>query len=114
MLKDEHLKEVFSLIDSKLVAKEAIPDILEWICKNPNRTVKEGIEALGLKPITPEELEQIVDKVLEERAELVKSSGNAAYSQLMGILMSRLRGRIDASLVSEVLRRRLSEFVKRR
>ncbi len=108
-LTDDAIYGVFKLVAEGRVAKEAIPELLTYLAKNPEVSPEEAAEKLGLRAMTVEELEALVEKVLDEKADLVASRGERALGPLMGIIMGKVRGRIDGATVSEVVRRKLKE-----
>jgi len=107
---EETIYEIFKVVDSGQVAKEAIPDILSWLAKNPSKSPSEALKALGLETISPEELDAVVSKVVEENKKLIEERGAGALGPLMGTLMRELRGRVDARTLSEILRRRIESM----
>ena len=74
--------------------------------------MRDAIESLGLGMISREELELMIEELLREHRSLVEKRGKNAFGVLMGMVMERVRGRAEARLVSEVLRRRLDEFLE--
>ena len=103
-ISDSTLFEVFTTVDSGKMAKEAIPDILAWLAKNPEKTVVDGQKALGLETISKEELEISVAKVIEDNREMVRERRIGALGPLMGTLMKEYRGKVDAKILSDMLR----------
>ena len=103
-LTDEQLLELFAMIGRGEAFKEAIPDVLRWLCESRGRSPREAIEALGLRPLTDEELRAVVEEELAKHAELIKKAGKKAFGRLMGAVMKRVRGRADPAKVSQLLR----------
>jgi len=108
VLEDEQLLGLFRLVSEGVIFKEAIPDVLKWLCQHEGSSPQEAIEALGLRAISEEELKAIVEEVLESKADLVAKLGPKAFGPLMGAVMKRVRGRADPAKVSELLRKALS------
>jgi glutamyl-tRNA(Gln) amidotransferase subunit E len=67
---------------------------------------------LGVKGLTRQELEKIVDAVLEESTDLIGARKEGAEKTLMGRVMESVRGRADGKLVSEVLHERLADRLR--
>jgi glutamyl-tRNA(Gln) amidotransferase subunit E len=107
----DHLRELFSLLKAGRFAKEAIPDLLRVMARRGVRA-SEAITSLGVKGLTRRELEEIIDAVLEESADLIAARKEAAERPLMGRVMERVRGRADGKLVSEVLQERLAKRLR--
>ena len=106
-LSDEQLLELFKMVGRGEAFKEAIPDVLRWLCENRGRSPREAIEALGLSPLSEEELRAIIREVLASAPGLVEE-GRRAFGKLMGLVMKRVRGRADPAKVSALLREALS------
>jgi glutamyl-tRNA(Gln) amidotransferase subunit E len=103
----KQIKEIFQFVGSGELAKDAIPTVFSWLSENTEKCVPDSITALGLKMLTQEELERIVDRVIVENKQLVGQMGQKAFGMLMGIVMKEVRGKADPGLVSELLRKRL-------
>ena len=103
----EQIKEIFKLVGSGELAKEAIPNVFSWLSENEEKSVPDTVVALGLKLLTKEELERLIDRVISENKQLVEKLGNKAIGMLMGLVMKEVRGKADPGLVGELLRERL-------
>jgi len=108
---DEQLRELFGLVDSGETTKEAIPDIITWLSKHAEATVKKAVESLGLAMISPEKLEKTIDDLMSENKSLIEERKEGAFGPLMGMVMKKVRGRVKAELVSEILKRKLQSFI---
>ena len=106
-LSDEQLLELFHMIGRGETFKEAIPDVLRWLCKNKGGSPREALEALGLRPLSDEELIVIIEEVMRSSPKLVRE-GHKAFGKLMGLVMKRVRGRADPAKVSALLKEALS------
>jgi len=53
----------------------------------------------------------MIGALLRDNRGLVEERGEGAFGVLMGLVMERVRGRVEAGSVSEILRRHLNEFV---
>jgi glutamyl-tRNA(Gln) amidotransferase subunit E len=105
---DEQIKEIFQLVGSGELAKEAIPDVFSWLSENEEKSVPDAIEALGLKMLTQEELERLIDRLISENKQSVDRLGKKAFGMLMGIVMKEVRGKADPELVSKLLKEQLN------
>jgi glutamyl-tRNA(Gln) amidotransferase subunit E len=109
-ISDSKLFEVFVAVDSGKMAKEAIPDILSWLARNPEKTVLDGLKALGLETVSKEELEIAVAKAIEDNKEMIMERRTGALGPLMGILMKEFRGKVDAKVLSDMLRKHVEQI----
>ena len=108
-LSDEQIESVFKLVDLGVTAKESIPDILAWLTRNEEATPEQAIEALGLKAISTAELEAIIDRILKENTALIRERGVKAQDPLMGMVMKEVRGKADAKLVNDLIKKKLEK-----
>ena len=108
-LSNDKLIEIFCMVGKGELAKEALEEVATWLSRNKDATVKEAIEKLGLKMLTQEELEKIIDTVVSENAELIKQRGSRAFAPLMGMIMRQVRGKAKAETVSQILKRKLEK-----
>ena len=108
-LTEEQLYELFSLVGRGETFKEAIPEVLKWLCKHEGRSAREALEALGLKALSGEELRAVVERVVAEKADLVAKIGERAVGPLMGAVMKLVRGRADPAKVRELVAQAVRE-----
>lgn len=112
-VKEEVLRSLFKLLGEGALTKEAIPEILRWISANPEASPLQALEALGLKPISGDELKLLIEKLVEENREMVARMGERAFGPLMGIVMSRVRGRAKPEEVQLLLKEALKSISSR-
>lgn len=103
-----HLLETFEVLGLNKFAKEAIPEILTKLAKDPTKSLTDLVSDFG-GGMSQEELDQLIIKVLKASRDLVEERGMSAFSPLMGLVMKEARGKIDGMIVSETLRKHLKE-----
>jgi Glu-tRNA(Gln) amidotransferase subunit E-like FAD-binding protein len=96
-LEERHFTELFDFLASKKIVKEAIPEILKYLAENPDKNVSDSIEALNLKAIKLSELKKIVKEVLAQPG--------LTLDKAIGLVMSRVRGRIEAQVVMKIVKK---------
>jgi len=109
---EKKMREIFKSVGAGEFVKEAVPDVFIWLSKNEDATLKDAVSALGLKTISEDETKALIDKVTAENKSLIQERGEASFGVLMGIIMKRSRGKINAALVGKILKERLEEFLK--
>lgn len=109
---DNQLRDIFKSISEGKLTKEALSDIVTWLCKNEDKTIQEAAETLGLQSISHDNLEKLIGKIVEDNKDLVKKRGEGSFSALMGLAMSDLRGKADAAIVSEILKEKIRELAE--
>jgi glutamyl-tRNA(Gln) amidotransferase subunit E len=106
---ENKIREVFTSISSGELTKEAIQDIFSWLSKHEDKSVKEAISSLGIKVLSKEELEKIVDEAIRANKKLIEERGVNAFGAIMGIIMKEVRSKASASSVSELIRKKLEQ-----
>ena len=96
-LKEEHFLEIFDALAKKKIMKEAIPDVLKFLARKPEKSLKDAIKQLNLKPIKKSELKKIVKEILE--------IPDLTFEKAFGIVMSKVRGRADPNTVRKVVKK---------
>ena len=109
---ENQIQEIFNRIDAGELTKEVIPDVTVWLSSHENKGVQDAIKSLSLKTISENELKAFVEKVIEDNRSLIRERGENSFGVFMGIIMKELRGKVDAAIVSRVLREKLKEFVR--
>lgn len=107
MVSEGQIKELFRIAGSGELAKEAIPEVISWLSKNEAKSVQEAINSLGLKMLSEEEIERIIDRIIAANKDTIEKRGQEAFGMIMGMVMKEIRGKANASLVNEILGRKL-------
>ncbi|MGC8811979.1 MAG: Glu-tRNA(Gln) amidotransferase subunit GatE [Candidatus Aenigmatarchaeota archaeon] len=97
-LSEKHFVEVFDALAKKQLIKEAIPEVLVYLAKNPDKNVGFAVKELELKPIKLSELKEIAKSIV---------SKDMPFEKALGLVMSRVRGRVEAKEVMKVVKKLL-------
>jgi len=108
---DEILLEVFSELSKDSYSKEAIPKILLFLHKNPDKTVKKAIRECNLEKTDTKEIEALAKEIVNKRSDFVKQRGLGAVGPLMGIIMKELRGKADGKVISEIIQKEIKKIL---
>lgn len=103
-----HFREIFRQVGSGDLTKEALPEVVSWLSKNEDKTVQQAIESVGVKMLSAEELERIVEAAFEANRKLVDERGTSVLGALMGIVMKDVRGRAEPKMVSDLIKKKLA------
>ncbi|MBS7658522.1 MAG: Glu-tRNA(Gln) amidotransferase subunit GatE [Candidatus Bathyarchaeia archaeon] len=107
---DEQIKETFKLINEGATAKESIEEIFKWLVKNENASPKDALINLGLKMFSEEEIKKIILEIIHENPALVKTNDETAFKKLVGLAMSKLRGKADPKNVMKLVKKEIEQF----
>ena len=110
---DNQIREIFQAVGSGRLTKEAIPEIVSWLSQHEDSTVENAIDRIGLKMLSNEELDEIVNSVIEHNRSLIEERGANAFGPLIGMVMKEVRGKANAALVSELIKKRLERAYKK-
>jgi glutamyl-tRNA(Gln) amidotransferase subunit E len=108
ILNNDILLDIFKRLDSGLIAKESINLIMEKLMNKTTKSVDESIRVLGIKSISDEELEKIINKIIEDNMLIIQEKGMKAMSALMGKCMTVLRGKVNGKKINEVINNKLN------
>ncbi len=110
-LDEEILEGVVKLIAEGVIAKEAVPDLLTYLAKNPGVRVIDAVSALGIKRISIEDLDSLIISTIERFKSRLLEKPNKAFDIVMGEVMKAVRGSIDGKLVADRVRYKLKELL---
>ena len=103
---DETLYQVFQSLSEKHFSKEALPTILSFLMKNPEKTVSEALTELKITPLTVDELKDVVDEVIGKCSSSRKV--DCTFDMIMGESMKVARNRIDGKTVHDIVKTKWS------
>jgi glutamyl-tRNA(Gln) amidotransferase subunit E len=107
---EERIDGIIGLLSKGVFSKEALPDVIRYVCVK-NIDPERAIEEMGIRRLSPEEIERIVDQIIIEHREEILRRGEKAYSYAMGRAMEKLRGKVDGKIVSEIVRRKITTIL---
>jgi Glu-tRNA(Gln) amidotransferase subunit E-like FAD-binding protein len=96
-LREEHYIDLFENIAKGKIVKEAIPEIIKFLAEKPGETATSAIKELNLEPIGIVELRKIVEEVI--------AKPGLIYDKAVGLVMSKVRGRIEAEVVMQQVKK---------
>ena len=76
--------------------------------------VKTALEKSGIGSITRDQLLEIVQNIIVETRELIRTKGINAQSTIMGKVMQKVRGKVDGKIVNDVVSTTLKKFLEER
>ena len=91
--------ELFEAVGTRKIMKEAVPELLRYLSQKPGENVAEAIKELNLYIISVSELNKIIDEVLEQP--------NVASEKVVGLVMSKVRGRADPQQVIAAVKKKM-------
>ena len=110
LLKPEHIIESFELLASDKIPKESLEIIFENIMSGKSENVSIAMQSTDVSSMDEGELDEILDKIIQNNIELVKERGEHAVVTLMGIAMKEVRGKASGKMVNDLLRKKVLEL----
>ncbi len=104
---ENQVKEIFKAVGSGRLTKEAIPEVVSWLSQHPDCTLENAIDGMNLKMLSAAELDKIIDGVISNNRNLIEERGENAFGPLIGIVMKEVRGKANAAVVGELIKKRL-------
>ncbi|AFL66837.1 Glu-tRNA(Gln) amidotransferase subunit GatE [Desulfurococcus amylolyticus] len=109
---DYVIEDVLDAVANNEIAKEAIPDVLSSIARNPGKSIKDVIKELGLGVVSISELDELINEAVKKNMDKITAKREKAFQIVMSEVMKSVRGRIDGALVAEKVREKLKEILK--
>jgi glutamyl-tRNA(Gln) amidotransferase subunit E len=97
----DHLKQIFSILSSGRISKEAIPDLLKELSEHPHKTADEIASKSGMAALSDHDLSGIIRKTISENKNLL--GDERGHKVLLGLVMQKVRGKADSKKVMELL-----------
>ncbi|MEM4258213.1 MAG: Glu-tRNA(Gln) amidotransferase subunit GatE [Candidatus Thermoplasmatota archaeon] len=104
-LSDQTLYQVFQGYHDKKFSKEALPVLLEFLANHPDTTVSEALTTLQITPLSHQDLEKLVEKIVAQYKQSSRTS--LSFHHIMGEVMKEARMRIDGKTISDLVYKKL-------
>lgn len=108
-LSDAILCDVFELLDSDKISKEAVEIILRDVASGHSETIHQAVQNTRVGRMSDGQISDILDDILHKNHSIVQKMGSRATGPLMGMAMSKLRGRAPGELVSRMLAEKIRD-----
>ncbi len=93
-----HFEKLFALLKNEKIVKEGIQPILKALTQSPMENIEDIIKKLELEAISVTELKKIIGELEEKNPE-------ASKDKLIGLVMARVRGKVDAQVVMKLIKK---------
>lgn len=100
LLCEDHFRMVLEMIRDGEIAKEGAENALRILLKNPLTAREELRKQIGYR----DDLDSFIQRLVEEKKELIAEKGENAFKPLMGLVMNEFRGKMDGRIIAEKLR----------
>ena len=103
------MREAFSLLDAGKISKEGVKMVLRDMAAGDSDTVAGAVRNTGAGRIPDDQISDILDGIISENHSLIGRMGDRAAGPLMGMAMSKLRGRAPGDVVSRMLAQKIRD-----
>jgi len=110
-LSEESIEDIVRLLADGVIAKEAVPDVLTYMAKNPRASVLDAVNALKIKKLSEEELDALITSTIEKFRARILERPDKAFNIVMGEVMKSARGSVNGKLVAERVKYKLKELL---
>jgi len=111
-LKKKDYQEIFTLLKSNEIGKEAIEEIMALKADSPHLSIEDIRKKLNLQKISITDLKNLIQDIIDNNLSLIKEKEMRAMGPLMGEIMEQVRGKIDGAVVSKELKTLLTKTIK--
>ena len=111
LLSNEHIKKTFELLEQEKINKESIQIIFEQIMSKKANGVLQALENASISQLTEDELDEILNKIIQENIDKIKQEQIRALSGLMGIAMKEVRGKASGKIINQKLKQKIQNFL---
>jgi len=100
-----YYEKILKAVDEGKISKDVIPEILADVVKNPD-----DLDIILKKKetkISEKEIEKVIDKIIKDNIEFIRSNKERAAGPLIGKAMVEFKGRVDGKTVSRMVMERI-------
>ena len=105
------LVEIFSVLESGKISKDAIRDLMVEVSKKPDKDVATVAEEANLTLLSEDEVRNIIHEIAINNESMIKERQMGAMGPLMGMSMKKLKGKADGSLVNKIVREEIQNLM---
>lgn len=111
LLKPEHIRRSFEMLSEQKIAKESLEMIYEYIMSGQVKTIEEFVEKHS-QSVSDADLEDILDEIIGNNMDAIKSQGARSSGMLMGLAMKSLRGKVSGEKISKLLTLKIAKILE--
>ncbi|TDA29496.1 MAG: Glu-tRNA(Gln) amidotransferase GatDE subunit E [Archaeoglobi archaeon] len=108
VLNENHFRMVLEMIKDGDIAKEGAETALRALIENPTANKDELKKKIGSRS----DVDNFIQKLVDEKIGLIAEKGENAFKPLMGIVMGEFRGKVDGKIIAEKLREAIARKLK--
>jgi len=102
---ESELLQCLKGLAEKAIVKEALDEILPQLAEGKK------MSSIAVERVSTSDVEEIIQKVVNENRKVIKEKGMRAVAPLMGVCMKELRGKADGKLVNDILTSQIKKMI---
>ena len=111
-LDDALILKTFEELQKGMISKESVEMIFRDVMAGNSRTVQEAIKNTGASFLDDNKIRETLADIMEQNQEMVSRQKGRAVRPLMGIAMSRLRGRAPGQKINQILNEMVEQTLR--
>jgi glutamyl-tRNA(Gln) amidotransferase subunit E len=111
LLNDEQIMKTFELLEQEKINKESIQIIFEQIMSKKVNDVIHALENASITQLTEDELDNILDKIIQNNTDKIEQEQMRALSGLMGLVMKEVRGKASGKIINQKLKEKIQKIL---
>jgi len=111
LLNDEQIMKTFELLEQEKINKESIQIIFEQIMSKKANGVLQALENASITQLTENELDDILDKIIQDNIDKIEQEQMRVLSGLMGLAMKEVRGKASGKIINQKLKEKIQKIL---
>ncbi|MXZ94119.1 MAG: Glu-tRNA(Gln) amidotransferase subunit GatE [Cenarchaeum sp. SB0661_bin_35] len=111
LLNNNIILETFRLLQSSTIPKESVPIIFRDIMSGNSSDVNMAIKNTNTTSLSDTEIINILQDIIRKNNPLIQNQGERAARPLMGMAMSKLRGKASGQKINHMLNKMLHDII---
>ena len=111
LLNNEQIMKTFELLEQEKINKESIQIIFEQIMSRKANNVLQALENASITQLTEDELDNILDRIIQDNTGKIQQEQMRALSGLMGIAMKEVRGKASGKIINQKLKEKIQKIL---
>ncbi|MYL11267.1 MAG: Glu-tRNA(Gln) amidotransferase GatDE subunit E, partial [Cenarchaeum sp. SB0669_bin_11] len=111
LLNNNIILETFKLLHSGTISKESILIIFRDIMAGNSTDVHTAIQNTDTSSLSDTEINNTLQRIIDENSSLIQNQRERAIRPLMGMAMSKLRGKASGQKINSTLVKMLNDII---
>ena len=112
LLSEQEIISAFELLSQEKISKESLEIIFESIMSGKSKTINEAMKKSQMETLSESQVNDILDKIVEDSKDLISNQKHRAIGPLMGIAMKKLRGKTSGEIVNKLLLQKINQVLQ--